>query len=301
MKTHLITVRELGDDPRLDKVIPLHVESLSRSLVRKLIENGSVYVNQKRCSKNARSMRVGDKIKIVVAAETREHSYELNAEQIIYEDADIIVLNKPPFLPTHATLDAKRHHLAESVQIYLGKKSGRDPKNVYLGMHHRLDRDTSGVILFTKRKELNAPIAQAFQGRDLEKTYLAVSKGKPQQETFIIKNYLGPNPRDKKLMCSVTREGKFAETHFRALHTLQKENESITLFEAQPKTGRTHQIRVHLSEAGYPILGDSYYGTSFPGVERMLLHAWKLKILDKTFLAPLPRDFLKLDFQEPQA
>lgn len=304
MKQYEITVTQLPEDPRLDKVIPLHLPELSRSHARSLIENGSVYVNRKRCQKNAKEMRVGDSIRILISDSPRDdgENFVFTADRIIYEDADIIVVNKPPYLPTHETIDTSRHHLVLALQEFLAKRDGKkSPKDVYLGVHHRLDRDTSGVLLFTKRKEANAAVAQAFQNREVQKTYYAVVLGEPSRKSFTIKSHIGPHPRNKRLFASVLRGGKYAETEVRVLETRILHSKKISLVEAKPLTGRTHQIRVHLSEEGLPILGDLSYGVRFKEAERLLLHAARLELLEKRFEAPLPEDFTALAFRDPQA
>ena len=300
MKTLDFRVKELPEDPRLDKVIPLLDKEISRSKARALIENGSVYVNKKRCHKNAKTLHLGDEIRILISERivpTEEPASP--TPTIIFEDKDIIVVNKPPFLPTHETRDTSRHHLALAIQEILAARAKKKPSEIYLGIHHRLDRDTSGVIAFTKKKEANAAMAQAFQGRDVEKTYLALCQGSLAQP-LEIKSFIGNNPKNKKLFCSVKRDGRYAETVVRSVAEKSHGGKTFTLVGAQPKTGRTHQIRVHLSENNLPILGDQSYGVAHPLAKRVLLHAWKLKLLGQTFTAPMPDDFRILDFTNPQ-
>jgi 23S rRNA pseudouridine955/2504/2580 synthase len=300
MKTYEFVVKELPDEPRLDKVIPLHVKELSRSQTRKLIEEGGVYLNRKRCQKNAKTVTIGDKIRVVAASQeaiAARQEFILEPRHVLFENADIIVVNKPPQLPTHGTIDSSRFHLVEAIEQFLERRDGT--KKAYLGVHHRLDLDTSGVILFTKRKEANVALAQAFQGREVQKTYLALSQG-AAREPLLIKSFLGPSKRNKRFFCSVRSGGKYAETAVRILSSKKIQGKDVCLVEASPKTGRTHQIRVHLSENRLPILGDESYGVNFPGVERVMLHAWKLELLGLSFKAPLPDDFRRLDFHEPQ-
>lgn len=300
MKFSEFTVTELPEDPRLDKVIPLHVKTLSRGAARRLIEGGAVYLNRKRCQQNGKLVRAGDKVRVMEAPERREEQadWEFTADRILFEDADWIVVNKPPGIPTHETIDSSRHHLVRSIQLFLGQREKILPAKVYLGIHHRLDVNTSGVLLFTKRKEANAPVAKAFQERHVQKTYLAVSLGELAEPT-VIKSFLAESKQNKRKIASVRSGGKYAETAVRALETKLIQSRRVSLIEAAPKTGRTHQIRVHLAESDLPILGDETYGVRFPGVKRVLLHAWKLELLGKTFRAPLPDDFRILDFHEP--
>ncbi len=300
MKHYDITVRQIPADNRLDKAIPLHVPELSRSFTRKLIEGGSVYLNGKRCQQNARSVRVGDKVRVVIPVEEEREERVLTDKDIVFEDEDLIVVSKPAGVPTHATIDSSRHHLVEAVQQYLAKRQKKQPAEIYLGVHHRLDRDTSGVILFTKRKEANPRIAQAFQERAVSKVYLAVCSGKPKEKRFEIKSFLGTHPKNKRKVASVRSGGKVAETIVEALETKVIQGRPVTLVRAEPKTGRMHQIRVHLAENGLPILGDETYGVTAPGIGRTLLHAFRLTIDGKSFMAPPPEDFQSLDFTLPR-
>ncbi len=303
MKKLEFILDKLPEDPRLDKAIPLVRPEISRGQARRLIENGSVYVNDKRCHQNARTVHSGDVVRLMIDDAPKSAApmppTALAADRIIFEDEDLIVVNKPAGLPTHATIDTSRHHLVEAIQDYLGTRDGVPPAQVYLGVHHRLDRDTSGAILFTKRKEANAAIAQAFQGRDVEKDYLAVCLGEPRRKEFTIKTYMDTDRRNKRRMAVVTRGGKHAETHVELLQTLWRNNRKISLVRASPVTGRMHQIRVHLAHEGLPLLGDRTYGVDFPGVERVMLHAWRLRLGEKEFIAPFPDDFRSIDFTPP--
>lgn len=293
-----LTYQKKLEDPRLDKVISSEEPNLSRNAARKLIESGSVYLNRKRCKQNAKILELRDKITIHFPDESKmeEKDFIFSPNLILFEDESIIVVNKPPYLPTHDTIDSSRNNLARSLKIYLSKK---DP-NPYLGIHHRLDRETSGVILFTKRKEANAAVAQAFQERTVHKTYLAAVEGLFIKETAV-ENYLGSSKKNKRIQASVSSGGKYAKTIFQPIDQKVKHSPPISLVLAKPETGRMHQIRVHLSELNYPILGDPLYGSRNRLSKRLLLHAWKLTILGKTFTADLPNDFLTLDFKAPKS
>lgn len=301
MKTVMIKVSKLPEDPRLDKAIPFLDANFSRGQARKLIEEGAVYLNQKRCHQNAKPIKIGDVIKIMISQKEPEPEIELQQADVIFENEDYIVMNKPPLLPTHETIDQSRFHLVLATQNFLAKRDGKLANQIYLGLHHRLDRDTSGALLFTKRKEANAAVAQAFQERDVEKTYLAICEGHPRTDTWTIKSFIGTSPKSKRLMASVERDGKYAETEVKVLEHKNIKGRGICLVQAKPKTGRTHQIRVHLAENGYPLLGDKAYGVGFQGISRVMLHAWKLNVLGKSFCAPIPADFLQLDFAHPEA
>jgi RluA family pseudouridine synthase len=211
--------------------------------------------------------------------------------QILFEDEDIIVVNKPSGLPSQGTPDPKRSHvLSELEKLKPGMK-------FYL--HHRLDKDTSGVLLLGKSKRANAPLTNIFREHQIEKTYnaLSLTKNKANIETkFDVKDHLAPvRGQGKKLMrmVKVKSGGWLAETHFKVLELF----ESFALIEAKPITGRTHQIRVHLAGLKLPIAGDFLYGGKCPEVPRLLLHAAELKLKhpisgsELNFKAELPKDF----------
>lgn len=220
---------------------------------------------------------------------------ELTETHILYEDEDLICVNKPSGFPTHATLDPERDHLVASLKRLYKRRGEPIP---YLGLHHRLDSDTSGVILFCKNTKHNKHFGDLFKNREIQKVYAAtVWSSNPLPQDWEIKNYLA---RDKKagkiqLMKSVLSGGDLAHTTFRQLQS----KKPYTLVEVSPLTGRTHQIRVHLYEYGAPILGDSFYRTpkteDFP---RLFLHAWKLQfphpVSQKNMAveAPIPQEFL---------
>jgi 23S rRNA pseudouridine1911/1915/1917 synthase len=286
---------------RLDKFLAAE-SKISRSTIRSLIEQGAVYVNDKRCRISSRTLYPKDKVRLLLS-DNKEAAppapQALSAERIIFEDEDLVVVNKPPHLPTHATLDNARAHLVLLLQQHYAQIRHCPTNQVYIGLHHRLDRDTSGVILFTKRESANAPLAQAFQAQLLQKTYLAICWGKPEKKEFLIRSYLGPDPKRPRRFASVTRGGKFAETKVKCLSTIDWRGAKISLIQAEPLTGRTHQIRVHLSEAGLPILGDAVYGKPHQEIPRLLLHAWKLHWGERQWEAPVPEDFLALAFPSP--
>ncbi|HET9218674.1 MAG TPA: RluA family pseudouridine synthase, partial [Terriglobia bacterium] len=191
-----------------------------------------------------------------------------------------------------------RNSLVAAVEEFLRRRDGL--AKPYLGVHHRLDRDTSGVVLFTKSSRVNSDIADSFANHVAMKTYQAITVSKPAIDAaWTIRNYLGPaTARSKRRRYGAVRSGgDFAETSFRVISRYPQG----TWVEAIPRTGRTHQIRVHLSEYGLPIFGDDLYGadpaTEIPHVRRLMLHAVELALshpIDRRALSvksPLPADF----------
>ncbi|MCC7442077.1 MAG: RluA family pseudouridine synthase [Bdellovibrionales bacterium] len=298
-------------------------EPVSRGKARKLIIAGAVYVNRRRVRVASRPVHAGAAIEVVLdpvrweggkASATNER-VELGPSQVVYEDGDLIVVNKPAGLPTQPTLDQARDHLFASVKRLLASRPGA-PREPYVGLHHRLDVDTSGLVLFTKTKRANPGVGRLFAEHGIQKTYQALALrpgGGAPGEKWVVKNFLGrlPGPKKPSRFGAVRSGGDAAETRFRLLADLPgaaagkgagpRVPGGALWVEAEPLTGRTHQIRVHLSEAGMPILGDRLYGRLQSGapeiITRLMLHAARLRfrhpITEKELVveAPLPPDF----------
>jgi len=224
-------------------------------------------------------------------------------EQVLFEDEWLLVVDKPAGMPTQPTLDARRPSVFSTLKEFLQQRDGGTP---YLGLHHRLDRDTSGVLLLTKDPKANAGTAALFAGKTMRKTYQALAvAGVACPESWEVKNYLGVIGRVGKASKygAVRSGGDPAQTSFKVLERWP----GALLIEARPHTGRTHQIRVHLAEGGHPIFGDAFYGGPMqlpagPGggrvpVPRVMLHAAELEFAHPVTKAalqirsPLPADF----------
>ena len=276
---------------------------VSKGKARKLILAGAVYLNGSRVRIASKSLIPGARVEAYVDVKklfsegtSVTQDFILKPEHLIFEDADLIVVNKPAGLPTQPTLDEARVNLFGAIKKFLQRRDGsNDP---YVGLHHRLDRDTSGLVLFTKSKEANPGIAKLFADHGVIKVYEAlceksrVGRLKPE---WRVRNHLGklPGSGKKARFGAVRSGGDTAETEFRVL----EEFERGAWVEARPKTGRTHQIRVHLSEDGLPILGDTHYGATEGGAPRVMLHAARLTFvhpitnIELSVSCPIPGDF----------
>lgn len=265
--------------------------------------------------KNARVKVSLDQEKFFYEKQSDDIKFELDSSRVLYEDDAIIVVNKPPRFPTEATFVQDRDNLRAAVIRYLHKKIGLEKNPPYCGIVHRLDRDTSGVILFSKQRAANAALFAAFDSSRLEeglasqeraakKIYVAVCEPAAPSglesslridSSFSVQNYLGrvslKSQAAKWGFVPKEKGGKFARTDFKVL-----EKSGGRLFvQAELFTGRTHQIRVHLSQRGLPILGDQLYGGA--QAERIFLHALSLELPHPLtgkplrFEAPLPPEF----------
>jgi RluA family pseudouridine synthase len=248
-------------------------------------------------------VQVGDRLEICLPIEEIRQSndnerplptIEFTEANIIYQDDAIVVLNKPAGIPSQGTTDPTRDHAYEALRRYLEEKEGRE---VYLAIHHRLDSDTSGPLLFCRKKSFNKPVQELFSERTAVKTYLAiVCLQKPLNKTeWRVENQLARSKKHPMKMESVASGGDQAVTSFRVL----KQKDKYALIQAQPHTGRMHQIRVHLAEEGLPIVGDYIYAGKELGdqAKRTMLHSWKLEFThpeDQRPIcaeAPVPDDF----------
>ncbi len=305
-------------DQRLDQYLAAWLscalsQSLSKAKIRKLIIAGAVYLNGKRVRIASKIIFLGARVEVYVDLErlnlglqAQEMIFQMTEEAVLFEDEYLIVVNKPAHLPTQPTLDEARANLFLEVKKFLARRAGKSISEIYLGLHHRLDRDTSGVVLFTKSQMANPGVADLFSHHQIEKIYQALSTSplnRSPEKVWEVKNYLGEENRrsgKKSRYASVRAGGKYAHTELCLLF----EQGGFYGFQARPFTGRTHQIRVHLSESGFPIFGDLFYGgVSQLGNQvapRMMLHALQLKWIHPIFKteilvkSPLPRDFLSL-------
>jgi len=220
-----------------------------------------------------------------------ENSSGLKKLEILFEDEFLLAINKPPGLPSQPTVDKKRADLFTLIK--------KQMKNEQIFLHHRLDRDTSGVILLSKNKRANAPLTEMFREHQFTKIYWALTKANMDMpDKWEIQNHIVARRKDGHSVKMFRTEsgGDFAHTLFRKLAS----KEDACLVEAQPLTGRTHQIRVHLLHSDASILGDSQYGGKDSRVPRLMLHAQSLQFphpVLKTQMkieAPTPADFQTL-------
>lgn len=224
--------------------------------------------------------------------------WSVTAECILFEDEDLIAINKPAGLPSQATLDPGRNNLHRSVETYLKSQGGEG----YAGLHQRLDRETSGVLVLTKSRRANKGLADQISGHRVVKIYNAITAAplKEHPLEWSVRNHLrkqdGRKDKTRAMRMEATLSGgDLAETEFRCL----RQGKKAWFVEARPHTGRMHQIRVHLADSGLPILGDPLYAARglVRRAPRCLLHARELHLTHPItgealrFEAPLPKDF----------
>lgn len=301
---------------RLDEILrnklpELLKKEISNSKIRRLIISGNVYVNGRKNSVPGYELYSGTKVSVDVDEDKLFYekapddiSYELTAKDVLFEDESIIVVNKPSHFPSEPGMVEGRDNLHAAVVRFLFERQKIQAPNAknppYVGIMHRLDRDTSGVILFTKTRTVNAACHDMFEKHLTKKEYLAVVSQKPSMRNFTVEFPMGRiSPKSQAAKWGKLPEskgGQNSKTEF----CVADENQPKTKFffvKARLFTGRTHQIRVHLSSIGSPILGDVLYGGK--PYERIMLHAKKLTFphpvtgREMAVEAPLPKEFLK--------
>jgi 23S rRNA pseudouridine1911/1915/1917 synthase len=254
---------------RLDKYIAEQC-LISRSYAQKLIEEGQVTVNSNPARASHR-LEAGDK---VIASIPPPTSTSLSPEaiplKVVYEDKDVIVIDKPAGLLVHPAAGQKSGTLVNAILARcpdLGEIKG----SIRPGIVHRLDKDTSGLMMVAKNDAAHADLSRQIKQRSIKKTYITLVLGRLTPERGAIEAPVGRHPGDRKRMAVVER-GREAKTEYRVIKYL----DDCTLLEVMPETGRTHQIRVHFAAIGHPVFGDHIYGKRSPILGRQFLHAHKL-------------------------
>jgi 23S rRNA pseudouridine1911/1915/1917 synthase len=255
---------------RLDKFVSEKCPELSRTHAQKLIGEGHIAVNGREAKPSLR-LEIGDKINIrIPPTPPSPLSPEAIPLNILYEDDDLLVVDKPAGLTVHPAAGNTSHTLINAILAHFPRLTDISD-SLRPGIVHRLDKDTSGVMLVAKNRVAQINLINQFKARAIVKSYLVLVKGRLTPERGVIEAAIGRDPRNRKRMAVVT-EGREARTQYQVIKYI----DDYTLLEVAPETGRTHQIRIHLSAIGYPVVGDALYGVKSPHLSRQFLHACRL-------------------------
>jgi 23S rRNA pseudouridine1911/1915/1917 synthase len=291
---------------RLDQFLAKRLPEYSRSRIQQLIRSGFVRLNEQ-TTRPRHIVRRGDKIDLI---EPPVEKIDVRPEpiplEILFEDDDIIVINKPAGLTVHPGAGQREHTLVNALLSHCTTLSGIGGKE-RPGIVHRLDKETSGCLVVAKNDIAHRELSKQFAARTVEKIYLALVAGKLRKAAGVIEEKIGRHPVHRQRMRVTSLRGRTAKTEYRVIRS----SEQASLIECRLHSGRTHQIRVHLHHLGHAVLGDKVYAARFArDFPRQMLHAWKLGFHHprtgewKLFEAPLPEDFkaaLKLTIESRQA
>jgi 23S rRNA pseudouridine1911/1915/1917 synthase len=278
---------------RLDQFLAKRLPEHSRSRLQQLIRSGFVRLNEQ-TTRPRQIVQGGDKISLIEPPpekiETRPEPIPLD---VLFEDDDLIVINKPAGLTIHPGAVHREHTLVNALLSHCTTLSGIAGKE-RPGIVHRLDKETSGCVVVAKNDIAHRELSKQFAARTVEKIYLAVVAGKLRKPIGVIEEKIGRHPVHRQRMSVASKRGRPAKTEYRVIRS----SDQGSLVECRLHSGRTHQIRVHLHHVGHPVLGDKLYAPRFAkGFPRQMLHAWKLGFRHprtgdwKIFEAPLPEDF----------
>lgn len=285
-------VEEKYKNERLDKVVCQICPEISRAMAQKQIEENQIKVNGKQ-ERASYKIKIGDILEIV-PIEMKE--IDIQAEEIpldvLYEDNDIIVVNKEKGMVVHPANGNLEHTLVNALMAKCKDSLSGIGGEIRPGIVHRLDKDTSGIIVVAKNDKAHINLSEQLKNHEMKKTYIALVRGNVEEEEATINMPIGRSKKDRKKM-DVDKNGKNAITHFKVL----KRYEEYTLLEVKIETGRTHQIRVHLSHIGHPIIGDIIYsnGKNPFGVVGQMLHAYQLE-----FMHPISKEKMKIEAPIPK-
>ena len=291
----IFVVEEEDKGTRLDQYLVKQLD-LTRTRVQNLIKENNIKVNNEK-TKVAYKIEPNDSVRVYIAEVVEK---DIEAEDIkldiVYQDGDIAIINKYSGMVVHPAHGHYSGTLVNAILFQIKDLSGINGE-MRPGIVHRLDKDTSGLIIVAKNDKAHTKLTEMFKNKEIKKTYLAIVKGKVSKETGRIETNIGRDEKDRKKM-SVSRDekkGKLAITTYKVIDS----NERYSLLDVNIETGRTHQIRVHMKHIGYPILGDIVYGRPDNKIMRQMLHAYKLEFKhpitseEMVLEAQLPKDFVE--------
>lgn len=280
---------------RIDKCISNYLESLSRSYIQKIIKDGKAYVNDAVVKANYK-VKVDDKVQFEIPdCEEPDIPPQDIPLDILYEDKDILIVNKPKDMVVHPAPGHYEGTLVNAIMFHCKDELSGINGVLRPGIVHRIDKDTTGSIIICKNDEAHRKIAQQLKEHSITRKYRAIVYGRIMEEEGTVNAPIGRHPTDRKKMAINEKNGKPAVTHYKVLERVDK----YTYIECQLETGRTHQIRVHMTSIGHPLLGDEVYGNAkcpFK-LEGQTLHAMTIGFIHPTtgeyveYEAPLPEYF----------
>ena len=298
METYNIEADENWTDKRVDKALADYFDNYSRSFLKKLLDDGNILVNDKK-AKPSLKIASGDRIDITIPSIA---SVEIEPENIpldiVYEDEDIIIVNKPKGMVVHPAPGHYSGTLVNGLMYHFKDSLSGINGELRPGIVHRIDMDTTGLLVVCKNDAAHNFLSEQLAVHSITRKYYCIVHNRFKEEEGTVDAPIGRNPKDRKMMAIDRKNGKRAVTHYRVLENFDK----YSFIECQLETGRTHQIRVHMASIGHPILGDDVYSHARSGykLQGQTLHAGVLGFIHPStgeymeFKAPLPEYFEKL-------
>ena len=262
---------DTGD--RLDSFIALKEDSLSRSQAKKLIEDEYILVNGEK-TKSSYKLQSGDLIEINIPQAKKIEIIPENIEiDIVYEDSDIAIINKPQDMVVHPAIDNTTGTLVNAM-VYKFSELSTISGRIRPGIVHRLDKDTSGLLVIAKNDRSHMALSHDLKNRDVKRVYRALVHGRVKNDSGMVDAPIGRNPLNRTKMAVTEKNNREALTHYEVIDRY----DGFTLLELRLESGRTHQIRVHMSHINHPLVGDPVYSTQRNqfGIKMQMLHAYKI-------------------------
>jgi 23S rRNA pseudouridine1911/1915/1917 synthase len=292
MTTQQLIVAKEDNNIRIDKYLSDKIKDLSRSYAQKIINDGLVQVNNKAVKQNYK-VKANDMVHVEIP---EPEKLEIKAEDIeldiVYEDADLLVVNKPQGMVVHPAAGNYTGTLVNALMKHCGDNLSAINGIIRPGIVHRIDKDTSGLLLVAKNNRAHIKLAKQIKDHSLSRRYIAIVYGALKNDSGIIDAPIGRHPVDRKKMSVTTKNGRNAVTHFKVLERLG----NYSYIECKLETGRTHQIRVHMSYIGHPIIGDPVYG---PKKDRFNLNGQALHAKIIGFIHPTTNEYLEFEVSPP--
>lgn len=284
---------------RLDAFVSEVLPEATRSYVQKLIDSGNIEIAGKKNCKSGNKLKGNEEIIVKIPEdEVLDLTPENIPIEIVYEDKDMVIINKGHNMVVHPAQGNYNGTLVNAV-LYHIKDLSTINGVVRPGIVHRLDKDTSGLIIIAKNDEAHLRLTEMFKDKTIEKTYICICKGNFREKSGRIENLIGRDPKERKRMAVVDRNGKTAITNYEVIDEVQ----DFSLVRVRIETGRTHQIRVHMKYMNHPIIGDALYGKPGNIASRQMLHSYILQFkhpvtgADMKVTGPIPEDFMAAVFK----
>lgn len=284
---------KVNQNGRLDAVLSSHVTDVSRSFLQKIIEKGQVSINGQVETSKKFKVKEGDLISFdIPEPEVLSVEAEDLPIEIVYEDEALMIINKPVGMVVHPAPGNYTGTLVNALMFHVEKLSSINGV-IRPGIVHRIDKDTSGLLMIAKTDQAHQSLADQLKAHTTTRKYVAIVHGRINEESGTINAPIGRSSKDRLKMAVVDRNSKEAITHFIVLERFKQ----YSLIECQLETGRTHQIRVHMAYIGHPLLGDPLYGVKKPKIkhEGQLLHARSLG-----FDHPLSGEYMEFESEVPE-